>query len=109
MKDIQLALTVVRLVEVRDAAGAKGMGSIGGNRIGGFGGGGGIGGFGGGMGSFGGGIGGFGGGGGGDGSDVEADAGAVYATIGGATRKVLHDEFLPTIDGEGEPSKAGRR
>lgn len=111
MKDIQLALTVVRLIEVRDAGGAKGMGSVGGDRIGGFGGGGGIGGLGGGIGSFGGGggIGGLGGGGGGESDDVEADAGAIYATIGGATRKVLRDEFLPTFDGEGDHLKAGQR
>lgn len=112
MKDLQLALTVVRLVEVRDAGGGKGMGSIGGNGIGSFGGGGAIRSFGGGGG---GGIGGFGGGGigsfggGGDESDVEADAGAVYATIGGATKKILRDEFLPTFDGESDLPKAGRR
>lgn len=114
MKDLQLCLVVARLIEVRDGtsaspapAGRSGFG-------GGFGGGGGL--LGRGGGSFGGGgrfgdgfVGGFGSNGGGRIGELAPDAGAAYASLGGACRKLLREEFLPKHDGEHDVPTTGRR
>jgi len=104
VNDVQLALVIARLVEIRDGGGgsppASSLGGVGG--IGGFGGGGfGARRFGGG---FGGGLGGGLGGGGGDGS-AGVTAAAAHKSIGGASRKLLRDELLPMFDGESDVHK----
>lgn len=110
VNDPQLAFVIARLVEIRDGGGASpaagksgSLGSLGG--MSGFAGGGG-GGFG--ARGFGGGFyGGLGGGGGGSGGDeAGVNAAAAHKSIGGASRKLLRDEFLPMFDGESDVSKA---
>lgn len=106
VKDLQLALVIARLVEIRDGAGAsvpsRAIGSLGG--VGGYGGG-----FGGrGRGSFGAGFHGGGGVGAGDGED-EVTSAAAHKSLGGASRKLLRDELLPVFDGESDASQARNR
>ncbi|CAM9704470.1 unnamed protein product, partial [Ectocarpus fasciculatus] len=121
VKDLQLALLIARLVEIRDGGGGavtspRTTGSLGGfSGVGGYGGapGGGGGGFGGGfgLGSFGRGLNGGAGGGAGEGDDAGGDSAAAYRSIGGASRKLLRDELLPVFDGEAEhgPTQAQQR
>lgn len=113
VNDPQLAFVIARLVEIRDGGGAspatRPSGSLGGlGGMGGFAGGGGGGGFG--ARGFGGGFhGGSSGGGGGGGDEDGVNAAAAHKSIGGASRKLLRDEFLPMFDGESDVSKAGKR
>lgn len=105
VNDPQLAFVIARLVEIRDGGSpARPSGSLG--ALGGLGGfaarGGGGGGFG--ARAFGGG---FHGGPGGSGGDEDAvNSAAAHKSIGGASRKLLRDEFLPMFDGESDVSKA---
>lgn len=105
VKDLQLAFLVSRLIEARDGAGSSpttmltstgGLGSGGGFGLGGLGGGG----FGGGFGSV---------GRGGRDNEDKVNVAAVHESIGGASRKLLRDEFLPTFDGECDVPKAWKR
>ena len=112
VNDPQLAFVIARLVEIRDGGGAspatRPSGSLGGlGGMGGFAGGGG--GFG--ARGFGGGFHGGPSGGGVAGGDDEGgvNAAAAHKSIGGASRKLLRDEFLPMFDGENDVSKAGKR
>lgn len=110
VKDLQLALVIARLVEMRDGGGAPAptrvVGSLGG--MGGYGGG--VGGFGGrGRGSFGAGFHGGGGGFGAGDDEVEVTAAAAHKSIGGASRKLLRDELLPVFDGDSDASQARNR
>eukprot|EP00752_Nemacystus_decipiens_P003935 g3603.t1 len=112
VNDPQLAFVIARLVEIRDGGGAtpaaRPSGSLGGfGGMGGFAGGGGGGGFG--VRGFGGGFHGGGGGGGGGGDEDGVNASAAHKSIGGASRKLLRDEFLPMFDGESDVSKAKAR
>lgn len=107
VKDLQLALLVTRLIEVRDAAPGTST-AVTGSR---FGGGGllGRGGLGGGFGAGRGFGGGFGGGGWGDGDEEPApDANAAYASLGRASRKLIRAELLPMFDGENYESNSLR-
>lgn len=113
VNDPQLAFVIARLVEIRDGGGASPaartpgpLGGLGG--MGGFASGGGGGGFGAARG-FGGGFHGGPGGGGSGGDEDGVNAAAAHKSIGGASRKLLRDEFLPIFDGESDVPKGRNR